>query len=156
MMDDQTQEKLARRLQTKKACMVYTRTRFKKPVIICDKIMEGHRCIILDLGTHPCAYVGVPSTSKLVGVSSELLPMDCHGGFTYASFGKDYLPEGYYWFGWDYAHAGDFSFISEPEGKKWTVKEIESECWNVAYNMTKLRKLINQVSESEKFEEAIL
>ena len=115
--------------------MVYLPERLKKPEVLLDTIDKetGFRIIILSLGTHPCAYVGIPVNHPFAGWDCEDVGfIDCHGGITYSREGDgDYLPEGYWWYGWDYAHADDFVGYYKGESfmeritKKWTTKEID-------------------------------
>jgi hypothetical protein len=58
------------------------------------------------------AYVGVRPGHPLYGLDYNSLDVRCHGGLTYASEGTgEILPAGFWWFGWDYAHAGDKCFF---------------------------------------------
>lgn len=85
---------------------------------------------------HLCGYVGVPKGHPWFGIEYNQCLEGCpgepnqftpsitswfcdhekpetvtevHGGLTYSSMGDgEYLPEGYWWFGFDCAHAGDY------------------------------------------------
>lgn len=98
---------------------------------------------ILNLGTHPTAYVKISESHKYYQKHYDDIDIDVHGGLTYS---KDHLwisesqeIEG--WFiGWDYAHYNDYAGYEEklPEelrlkssGKKWTTKEIREEVYKV-------------------------
>lgn len=77
------------------------------------------------LGTHPVAYVQIPSKPI------DTREISCHGGVTYSE--GDLNIDGFevkgFWIGWDYAHWGDcFGCL---RGKKWTTEEIVEECKNV-------------------------
>lgn len=84
------------------------------------------------------AYVGIPVASDSAGLSyhdldtDELCPQP-HGGWTFSSSGDGtYRPEGWWWYGWDYAHGGDYvpglSYAgSEFEGYRWTLDEVVQE-----------------------------
>lgn len=104
---------------------------------------------ILNLGTHPTAYIQIPKGHKLYNKDYDDIykevDIDAHGGLTYS---RNYLwiseskkIEG--WFvGWDYAHYGDYTGHQEalPEqirigGKKWTTKEILKEVKEVCYQI---------------------
>jgi len=63
-----------------------------------------------------------------------------HGGLTFGKVGDgNRFEKGYYWIGWDYAHAGDFSGYNlllelkesldshELHNKKWTTEELIEE-----------------------------
>jgi len=135
--------------------MVYKPERLEKPEILLDTEEVGIRIIILSLGTYPCAYVGIPINHPLAGLHyGDLSFITCHGGFTFSEKGDgEYLPKGYWWYGWDYAHAGDYlgyysnigEIIKEKWAKKWTTKEIYSEALAVAWDMKKLMSLIEKI-----------
>ena len=68
-------------------------------------------CLILrhpELG-HLTGYVGVPLDSPLAGMDFADLPIRVNWGLTYGAEGEggDLRPKGWYWFGFDCAHAGD-------------------------------------------------
>ena len=98
---------------------------------------------ILNLGTHPTAYVKIPRNSKYYGKKD--IDIEVHGGITSADdhiwINNTQKIEG--WFiGWDYAHMGDYIGYEErvPKeyrvgGKKWTTEEIQKEIKNVCYQV---------------------
>lgn len=100
---------------------------------------EGYTYYILNLGTHPTAYVQIPENHKYYNKEYEEINLDVHGGITYSRnrlyLSKEEKIDG--WFiGWDYAHWGDYTGYEEnmPEecktrGKKWTTKEIQEEVY---------------------------
>lgn len=106
---------------------------------------------ILNLGTHPTAYVKIPESHKYYQKDYDDIDIQAHGGLTYA---RDYLYisknqklEG--WFvGWDYAHCHDYAGYEEklpeelrlkPSGKKWTTEEIREEVYKVCEQLLKER-----------------
>lgn len=109
-----------------------------------DAIEEGVRVLIMRGPFHLCAYLGVPEAHPLAGFDYNDLPMHVHGGLTFCGEGKNGWPEGWYWYGWDYGHSGDYcTYYDEPplasksswrNGKKWTVPEVIAEakdaCWD--------------------------
>jgi len=116
--------------------MVYQAER-KFEILFEGKYM-GYQFYIMNLGTHPTAYIEIPETSKFFGKTyDEIYDMetdiDVHGGLTYS---RNHLlggEENTWFIGWDYAHAGDYAGYSEmyPElsrlsihDKKWTTEEI--------------------------------
>ena len=124
-----------------------------------DYYKEGIRIAILRGPASFCAYFGIPIDHPLSGYSYEELPgLDCHGGLTYSSPGKanGFLPEGYWWYGIDYAHAGDVCFHdleynlsrSQPgrEEHRWTVEEIESDILYAIWNIQALMNLAEKIS----------
>jgi len=111
--------------------MVYYPRRLKEPIVLFDiETTDNYRLIAYNLGTHPTAYIGITTDSILYGVDKQDLDyfVRTHHGFTFAEEGDgDYLPEGYFWYGWDYAHYSDFCgsyLIIGGDGHKWTTEEI--------------------------------
>lgn len=120
------------------------------------EVLETGYCLgllyyILNLGTHPTAYIKIPKGHKLYNKDYDDIygevDIDVHGGITYS---RDHLwisenqkIEG--WFiGWDYAHYGDYARYEEilPKemrigGKKWTTEEIFKEVKEVCYQLRK-------------------
>lgn len=98
---------------------------------------KGFNYYIINLGTHPVAYIEIPKGHKLYGKGYEEIDLNVHGGLTYADkylwITESSKKEG--WFiGWDYAHCGDYTGYEEmyPKkyrtgGKKWTTEEILEE-----------------------------
>ena len=118
--------------------MVYQSNR--KTEVLYSGTYKDYEFYILNLGTHPTAYINVKNNMLLNKKNYDDININVHGGLTYS---KDYLnindvEEIKGWFiGWDYAHFGDFSgydfmfstihhdFISSlNQNKKWTTKEI--------------------------------
>ncbi|MBK6616325.1 hypothetical protein [Ottowia sp.] len=112
----------------------------------CDPA-SGLRGLVVRGGMSWCAYVGAPNEHALHGF--EELRFDCHHGVNYTNQGEDsaFLPHGWYWWGWDYAHAGDAT-IMPPElaqfyerlaaGRKlkvWTLDEVAEEVLDVLMSL---------------------
>ncbi len=127
----------------------------KEGNIIEDWLEDGVRVIVMRGPASLCAYIGVPSNHPLAGFDYDDIPLDCHGGFTFAREGdEEYHPKGYYWYGWDYAHSGDacvYSFNTpgltpNQDDKQWTVQEVVSEAKDVAWNFARLVKLAENLT----------
>lgn len=102
---------------------------------------------ILNLGTHPTAYIKIPKDHKYYKKEYDEINIDVHGGLTYST---DYLYisenekiDG--WFiGWDYSHCGDFAgYYTKKDGclynlKKWTTQEIFKEIKKACYQIQKV------------------
>ena len=103
--------------------------------------VDGYKFVVLNLGTHPTAYVCAPQKHpiyrmkwKEIEDKYENVFDSVHGGLTYADNTLDgdesYTPERGWWVGWDYAHCNDFAGYYVPSDgslyslKRWTVKEI--------------------------------
>lgn len=123
--------------------MEYYEKRFPEPVVLAEGEYEGFKYIVLNLGTHPCAYVNVGHT-WLKGLNywdvEKLENNIVHGDFTYSSErvrGTDITG---WWLGWDYSHygdqygKGDFGLY----GRKYTTAEIEFECRNAIDQLKKI------------------
>ena len=95
--------------------------------VLAEGDLKGYHYAILNLGTHPTAYVETKKESPTLEHDITV-----HGGITYngpAYWGKD----GKAYIGWDYAHCGDYLGTDELvrhlidlkiESKKWTTEEI--------------------------------
>lgn len=107
-------------------------------------ILQGELCLL--------AYIGVPEAHWLADM--EELRFDCHWCVSWRAPGDGVCrPAGWYWYGWDYGHAGDY--VSSPEldairelvkakglvmpslngGKRWTVEEVMLDVIDVAVNL---------------------
>ena len=117
----------------------------RKVEILMEGKYKNYQFYILNLGTHPTAYVEIPRGNKLFRKDYDEIDIDVHGGLTYS---KDYLQdikeEG--WFiGWDYAHAFDYCGLYEDDfpyindgGKKWTTLEIFAHVTDVIDQIIKI------------------
>lgn len=103
---------------------------------------------IINLGTHPTAYIDVKNT-KYQYRHCDNIEILVHGGLTYS---EDHLNIGDEvvsgWFiGWDYAHYNDYfgyeevlPFKLRTNGKKWTTKEIFEDVKSVIEQLIKEEK----------------
>jgi len=85
---------------------------------------------------HYCGYVRFPKhpvKEKEYGGILTYVPV--HGGITYAKESED----GSMVYGFDCAHAGDFS-ETFPYGKKWTIEEVEKETEKMAIGIEIAKK----------------
>lgn len=137
--------------------------------VLCEDEYKGYSFYIINLWTHPCAYVKLRAGNKFFNKEwDELEEINCHGGVTYA---RDYLTcskivkntnpntslyKAYYrenivevvpksdrcWvIGWDYAHSGDKYSDSKVQGKMWSTEEIIEECKEVIDQIIKLNSV---------------
>lgn len=122
--------------------------------IVYDIFDEGLRFIIMRGPYHWCGYVGIPKEHPLAGMSYEDISfLRAHGGFTFASEGKKEgsWPEGYYWYGWDYGHLGDYSYYADTLERKnngdkdWIVGEVIEDSQDTIYDFKKLLKLAEKI-----------
>lgn len=124
----------------------------KPGTIMADWFENGIRAIVMRGPGSYCAYLGVPSDHPLAGFHYDSIPLDCHGGLTFASEGQDHFPEGFYWYGWDYNHAGDRAALhydtyipSLETGKSWSLGEVKAETHQVIYDFGRLVKLAERI-----------
>lgn len=141
-------------------------TDVRKATLVETWFDEGLKITILSLRSHFTAYIGIHLSHPLAGKSYDDLPINAHGGLTYSNEGDDEpLEKGYWWYGWDYAHAGDYHYPGEDmiekykeEGlfqkrddeKDWTLKEVKSDSWEPIYEMKKLMKLAEDITNKAK------
>ena len=119
----------------------------RKAVVVDDFFQEGIRCLILSLGSHFTAYLGIPIEHPYSGKDYDNVPLSVHGGLTFSSKGeKDTIyPDGFWWYGWDYAHLGDYYFSAisgfdevQGEDNDWTFGEVKKEVIEAAKEFNKL------------------
>lgn len=111
-----------------------------------ETLAEGqvgeYKWTVLSLGTHPCGYVAVPENHPFYEKQYWEIDdqIEVHGGLT---FGGRLQGSNDYWFGWDYAHAGDYTgyaTFGTNDEKRWTTQEIVDECLNVIKQFQKYEK----------------
>lgn len=105
---------------------------------------------ILNLGTHPTAYVEIPKQHKYFCKDYNDIDIDVHGGLTYSGdwlmVSEDKKIENSWFLGWDYAHCDDYcgfylfdtDFLNE-HTKKWTTEEIIKDCKSVIEQLKERR-----------------
>lgn len=108
----------------------------RKLEILLEGTYKDYQFYILNLGTHPTAYIEIPRESKLFGKDYEQIyemeiDVDVHGGLTFSGDYLQDIKENTWFIGWDYAHYGDYVGYEEimPQeirvgGKRWTTEEI--------------------------------
>jgi hypothetical protein len=126
----------------------------ERGTILRDWFEDGVRVVVLRANFSMNVYMGVPLGHPLVGHSYDDLPINCHGGLTFAAEGDSELPEGYYWYGYDYCHLGDYMWSPVDSGpltlgKKWSLGEIVKESWEPVYDFKKLVRLTEAVSNRQ-------
>lgn len=87
--------------------MVYQAKRLTPPEQIARGTYKGLDYYVLNLGTHPCAYIDVTDTS-LHDIEYEEIDIIVHGGLTYSRPSLATVDKTGWFIGWDYAHYGDF------------------------------------------------
>lgn len=116
--------------------MIYSANR--KMEVLYNGKYKAHKFCIVNLGTHPTAYVENKFTNLFSYDDDRLYNIDVHGGFTYL--------DGSYWdkddcsvyLGWDYGHCWDYAGYFETYAafddynyKRWTTTEIFEEVKSV-------------------------
>ena len=130
--------------------MIYTDK--NKRELLYNNIFLGFHYYILNLGTHPTAYVEIPKSHKYFEKGYNDIDIDCHGGLTYSKeslkISDNVILDNSWFIGWDYAHAGDYygydikwkgTDLDSEDNKKWTLFEIIEEC----------KEVIKQLNEEE-------
>ena len=122
--------------------MVYSANRIT-PKRIAEGTHKGLQYYVLNLGTHPCAYIDVTDT-ELCGKDCCNIDVECHCGLTYSNSKLATVDKEGWFIGWDYAHCCDFVGyeMNYPQlqsgGKKWTTQEIVIECQKVIDRLVEL------------------
>lgn len=116
--------------------MKYQATRLNPPEQLATGEYKGYNYYVLNLGTHPCAYVEVPNTSRHFGKLWDEIEVECNGGLTYSRSRLVTVKSKDSWFlGWDYCHCWDYSGYDEiyggADGKKHETPEMVDECKSV-------------------------
>ncbi len=125
------------------------------PIVLEEGWKEEIKWIIITLGSHPCAYVGIDKNHPPIYgqnvYSTELWDnIECHGGITY--FSEEFVfynKKDRYWAGWDYGHIGDHQEIAEfyiKQGKKWTLKEIKEDIFGVVEQLIIRDELVYKIN----------
>ena len=114
----------------------------RRTELLCKDKYKNYNYYVLNLGTHPTAYIEIPKENKLYRKSYDEIykigcDIDVNGGLTYSDNELMGVKSENWFIGWDYAHCGDYCGYEEtmPEsirtyGKKWTTEEIIEECKN--------------------------
>jgi len=128
--------------------------------ILHDEFIKGIRFIVMCGPVSLCGYVGIPLDHPLAGHGYDDLPIEAHGGLTFSSTPRDSWPEGYYWYGWDYAHSGDYCFyydkpplvgeFDHQREHKWLVKEVVKDSWGTLYDFEKLMRFAESIVKGDK------
>lgn len=137
----------------------------KKTELLCKGKYENYNYYVLNLGTHPTAYIEIPKEDKLYGKSYDEIyrigcDIDVNGGLTYSDNELMGISSNNWFIGWDYAHYGDYCGYEEtmPEsirtyGKKWTTEEIIEECENAISQIIKFEN--KEIPEEKKIPEKL-
>lgn len=121
--------------------MIYKKKPSREKVILDKGFFKDYEYIILNVGTHPCAYICLNTNSKFYRKEYNEIPIDVHGGITFSEDklyrvleysdedDKEVLKtiERDWIIGWDYNHLGDCNGSLGFCGRKYTTKEIKQE-----------------------------
>lgn len=125
--------------------MVYQVHRIKE--ILDEGYYRDIRYVILNLGTHPTAYVENIVNAK--EWNDDILDnIEVHGGFTWCDLPHWQEDKRVVYLGWDYAHCDDYDgynvLFNDNSGKKWTTKEVLEEVHYVIDQLLELKEKINE------------
>ena len=125
--------------------------------ILHDQFKDGLRFIVMRGPSSLCAYVGVPIDHPLAHFDYDDLPVTAHGGLTFAGEGDKWRPEGFYWYGWDYSHAGDKSMFAKElpdnllalhgDDKEWLVQDVIRDSEDTLFDFKSLLRLAEQIKK---------
>lgn len=103
----------------------------KKPEVLYSGEYKGHKFVIINLWSHPTAYV--ENKMGIIDYNAWLIDdVKVHGGFTYCDIGYwNEESNKISWLGWDYAHYGDYIYGNTLSGKQWSTTEIYEEVKSV-------------------------
>ena len=124
---------------------------FKKDTLVKEWIEDGIKAVIISRHSHFTAYLGIPADHPLSGFSYDDLPLSVHGGLIFGSEGMEKFPKGYFYYGWDYAHAGDYTYFDyrpdklESDEHDWTLEEVEKEVKEAIYDFKVLVNLAEKI-----------
>lgn len=125
----------------------------RKVEILMEGKYKNYQFYILNLGTHPTAYVEIPRGSNLFGkdYNEIICDIDVHGGLTYADDHLQDIKKDSWFLGWDYAHYGDYTGCEEilpatirTGGKKWTTLEIFGHVTEVINQIIEMEGMLNE------------
>lgn len=125
----------------------------KKEVLHSGEYLE-HKFAILNLGTHPTAYVECKLDNCNSYDDERICDIGVHGGFTF--IGNAYWDEkdNTCYLGWDYAHYADyagyeilFPLDMRSNGKKWTTNEIYEEVKSVIVQLCNLETKLKECEQ---------
>jgi hypothetical protein len=118
-----------------------------------DAFDDGIRVMVLRGPAALCAYLGIPKAHPLAGFGYEDIPLRVHGGLTYSGSDIKGAPSDFYWFGWDYAHSGDWCVYDDKykttykdDSHKWTVKEVVAEAKDAVWDFSKIVLLAERIA----------
>ena len=138
----------------------------RRTELLCKAKYNNYNYYVLNLGTHPTAYIVKPKENKLYRKSYDEIykigcDIDVNGGLTYSDNELMGVKSENWFIGWDYAHCGDYCGYEEymPEsiityGKKWTTEEIIEECKNAIDQIIDFesKKILEEPKKIEKLE----
>ena len=121
--------------------------------LLVDAYKWDIRYRVMRAGASLTVYVGVPSSHPLAELSYDELPISVHYGLTFGRDGDgEFHPENWYWYGWDYAHLGDKTFLDVEQGwgsiddKEWTVEDVINDSLEGFYQFSQLKKLTEKIT----------
>ena len=120
--------------------------------LVYDEFDEGVRVVIIRGPASLNCYMGIPQDHPLAGHGYDDICVRAHGGLTYSGNGVMGCPEGFYWYGWDYAHAGDVSMYDFPiqfsdDDVEWTPAMIKKDAWESIYDFKRQMKLAEAIAK---------
>ena len=114
----------------------FTAKEVKPRTVVFTGIWEKDIQLMIRRGMAWCAYVGIPMKYRITKNYNDI-DIECHGGLTFGEKGVDdsEYKKGYFWYGWDYGHFGDYVHYSvEMEGKKFDKRTKDYKAVKTVFN----------------------
>lgn len=128
----------------------------KPQEVVRDWYEDGIHVVVLRGGASWCAYFGLPVTHPMSGYDYDNIPgFGAHGGLTYCGE-LDGMFKGEYFYGWDYAHLGDFCWYDIPgygkdgfqdKDHKWTIGEVVADTKNILWEFKNLKEFAERIAK---------
>lgn len=110
---------------------------------------KGFKCKILRQPNygHLCGYVGLPSGHPYYHKGYQDIPVIVHGGFTFAEPGDgEQFELGYWWIGFDCAHAGDIAPYMGMRLAQSMVRKEDEEYRDIDFVTQEIKDLVEQLT----------
>lgn len=130
--------------------MIYQKER-KTEVIGYGKI-KGRKWYILNLGTHPTAYVELKPSELLKSTNYNDYDLSVHGGFTFLDKAYWDKEDKSTYIGWDYAHCDDYMGYDDDFDLKYNLHSIKYTSVDI---LNEVYSVIKQLNSAEWVDETI-
>lgn len=126
--------------------MIYQDT-YKREILHSGKY-KGYQFYIMNLGTHPTAYIEIPKKNKYNLKKYDEVDIKVYSGLSYSEsylwINEETELKDSWFIGWDYAHCDDYfgyeaklPFEMRTNGKMWSTEEIFEDVKSVIEQLLK-------------------